>query len=157
MQSTYSVCPGSHETSDWLHVWTLQQTEQPAESKLHWANDAFLMDCQGNLILHGLPADINVMPQSLSKLTEDCVQPATVLCLDVLCCAEKQQWFIHLVQLNEHWRVEVTRMKVAATSEGAATTKSQGQVCRCKCATEVDWQHTETYCMDGCFTLIENQ
>lgn len=28
------------------------------------------MDCQGNMILRGLPADINVMPQSLSKLTE---------------------------------------------------------------------------------------
>lgn len=73
-----------------LNVWTLQQTEQPAEPKLHWANDAFLMDCQGNLILRGLPADINVMPQSLSKLTEDCMQVCDCTsCLDVLCCTEK--------------------------------------------------------------------
>lgn len=31
--------------------------------------------------------------------------------------------------------VDVTRIKVATTSEGAAATKSQGQVCQLKCAT----------------------
>lgn len=32
------------------------------------------MDCRGNLIHRGLTADMNVMPQSLSKLPQDCVR-----------------------------------------------------------------------------------
>lgn len=40
------------------------------------------MDCQGNLILRGLLADINIIPQSLSKMPEDYVQA----CDCTLCC-----------------------------------------------------------------------
>lgn len=36
------------------------------------------MDCQGNMILCGLPIDIQVMPQSLSKVTRGCVHSCTV-------------------------------------------------------------------------------
>lgn len=43
----------------------------------------------------------------------------------IYCAAQKkqQQQLMHLVQLSEHWGADVTRMKIAATSEGAAATK----------------------------------
>lgn len=104
----------------------------------------FEMDCQGNLILPGLAADINVMPQSPAKPSEDRVQACDCTVFGRTVQQRKrekkqQQRLIHLP-----WLTDVTRMTIAATSEGAAAThttkkkKSQGQVCQLKCATVVE-------------------
>lgn len=79
------------------------------------------MNRQGNLILLGPPADTN---RTATKPIKADGRSARLDRVWIYCAAEKkQQQLIHLLQLSEHWGVDVTRMKIAATSEGAAATK----------------------------------
>lgn len=102
------------------------------------------MDCQGNLILHGLPADMNVTPQSLIKADGGLCAGLWLYYVWMCCAAEKNNngSYIWCSSMNT-WEWMWQEWRPPPPQRELQPKKSQGQVCRLRCATVVDWQQRE--------------